>query len=123
MDKTESCAGSFKAAIKRMLKSDTDIATFLDKFYRNTPHNTICIDAWPSGRSTQTLLSLFDPLTRSKPGEQVQEALDSRNFDVGDKVLFKTNPNSQWIAECRRSRGQEGVKGLDGTLTRCNVQL
>ena len=102
----ESCVGSFKAAMKRMLKSDTDIATCLEKwllFYRNTPHNTT--KQAPSvlmlGRPTRTLLSLIDPLTRSKPGKQVQEALDSRNhrfFDVGDKVLFKTNPNSQWIA-------------------------
>jgi hypothetical protein len=125
----ESCVGTFKAAMKRMLKSDTDIGKCLEKwllFYRNTPHNTT--KQAPSvlmlGRPTRTLLSLIDPLTRSKPGKQVQEAVDSRNyrfFDEGDQVLFKTNPNSQWIAGvvvCRKGLKVYGIQSGDRQFER-----
>ena len=105
----ESIVGKFKAAMRKMCKSDVDIEMNLASWllnYHNTPHSATGIE--PSvlmlGRRLRSPLSLVNPLSSSSTlqqqvhteNEKIKSEKTLRRFAVGDPVLYRDVLGKTW---------------------------
>ena len=97
----ERAVQSFKTAMRKASQQSTDFDSNLTRWllhYRNTPQTTT--QETPAtmmlGRSTRTLLSLLDPLTRKQKSDLTVDKRKLRRFDIGSKVRVLEVRSGRW---------------------------
>ena len=105
----ESIVDKFKAAMKKMRTSSSDMGLNLANWllnYHNTPHSSTGVEpaVLMLGRRIRSALSLIHPLSSSRQqtmlANQEQKVIDSekhlRRFSVGDPVLYRDTLHKSW---------------------------